>query len=107
MCTYFSHYEYGFHQRVSGSSSPEEVPEEFFYAMNDEWVINEVKVELVRIHKKMFQFLDTMGTTIKECSKDKIETKEDDWKVAESSTARSSEPWKVGPSKGPGYFLET
>ena len=42
--TYFSHYEYGFHQKTLGSSSPEEVPEEFSYAMDGERVINELKM---------------------------------------------------------------
>ena len=31
--TYFSHYEYGFHQKTLGSSSPEEEPEVFAFAM--------------------------------------------------------------------------
>ena len=40
------------------------------------------------------EFLDTKRKTIMEFSRDKVGTKEDDWKVAERSTARSSEPWK-------------
>ena len=88
--TYFSHYEYGFHQKTLGSSSPEEVPEEFSYAMDGERVINELKMELIRLRKKTRtekhvpketttpEFLGPKSKTIIEFSKDKVETKEDD-----------------------------
>ena len=54
--TYFSHYEYGFHQNTTGSSSLEEEPEEPenpAFATDDEWMIDENKMELIRVHKKM------------------------------------------------------
>ena len=47
--TYFTHYEYGFHQKTSGSSSQEEAPEEFAFATDDEWVIDEANMELIRV----------------------------------------------------------
>ena len=50
--TYFSHYEYGFHQKTLGSSSLEEEPGVFAFAMDDEWVIDEDSMELIRLHKK-------------------------------------------------------
>ena len=50
--TYFSHYEYGFHQKTLGSSSLEEEPKVFAFAMDDEWVIDEASMELIRLHKK-------------------------------------------------------
>ena len=43
--TYFSHYEYGFHQKTLGSSSREEEPGVFAFAMDDEWVIDEASME--------------------------------------------------------------
>ena len=46
--TYFSHYEFGFHQQFKGKSSQEEIPEEHSYAMDDEWVIDEAKMKLAR-----------------------------------------------------------
>ena len=42
--TYYMHYEYGFHQKLSGGSSFEEVPEEpeeLVFATDDEWMIDE------------------------------------------------------------------
>ena len=77
--TYFTHYEYGFHQKTQGSSSLEEVPEEFALATDDEWVIDEANMELIRVHKQMrkalyhpkdgltpipLEFLDTKCKTI-------------------------------------------
>ncbi|CAE7531571.1 unnamed protein product [Symbiodinium sp. CCMP2456] len=51
--TYFSHYEYGFHQKNTGSSSQEEAPENLVLVADDEWVINEADMELIRIHKRV------------------------------------------------------
>ena len=85
--TYYMHYEYGFHQKLSGGSSFEEVPEEpegLVFATDDEWVVDENKMELIRVHKKMRQvkyapkegqtpipleFLDVKRTTTMEFSK--------------------------------------
>ena len=56
--TYYMHYEYGFHQKLSGGSSFEEVPEEpegLVFATDDEWVVDENKMELIRVHKKTRQ----------------------------------------------------
>ena len=119
--TYFSHYEYGFHQTAAGGFSSEkepvslgssplgEEPRGHAYAMDDEWVIDETKMELARIHKKMrkekyvpktstspipLEFLDTKRKTIMEFKKDKVETQEDDWKSSELPTSRASECWK-------------
>eukprot|EP00439_Symbiodinium_sp_Y106_P006188 s5744_g1.t1 len=49
--TYFTHYEYGFHQKSQGSSSQEEVPEKLAFATDDEWAIDEANMELTRVHK--------------------------------------------------------
>ena len=52
------HYEYGFHQKLSGGSSFEEEPEEpegLVFATDDEWMIDEDKMELIRVHKKTRQ----------------------------------------------------
>eukprot|EP00439_Symbiodinium_sp_Y106_P001613 s13653_g1.t1 len=49
--TYFSHYEYGFHQKTLGSSSLEEEPGVFAFTMDDEWVIDEASMELIRLSK--------------------------------------------------------
>ena len=53
--TYYMHYEYGFHQKLSGGSSFEEVPEEpegLVFVTDDEWMIDEDKMQLIRVHKK-------------------------------------------------------
>ncbi|CAE7860370.1 unnamed protein product [Symbiodinium necroappetens] len=65
---------------------PEE-PENLVFATDDEWMIDENKMELIRVHKKMRQikydpkdghtpvpleFLDTTRKTIMECSKDHL-----------------------------------
>ena len=59
--TYFTHYEYGFHQKTLGSSSQEEVPKEFALATDDEWVIDEANMELIRVHKQMRKALYCRG----------------------------------------------
>eukprot|EP00439_Symbiodinium_sp_Y106_P024983 s292_g3.t1 len=84
--TYFSHYEYGFHQKTLGSSSLEEEPGVFAFAMDDEWVIDEASMELIRLHKKTrrtryepkegevpipLEYLDNKRKTIIEFSKGK------------------------------------
>ena len=73
------HLEYGCHQKTQGSSSQEEVPDEFAFATDDEWVVDEANMELIRIHKQMrkalyqpkdgltpipLEFLDTKRKTI-------------------------------------------
>ena len=107
--TYFTHYEYGFHQKTLGSSSQEEVPEEFALATDDEWMINEADMELIRIHKQMrkalyqpkggltpipLEFLDTKRKTIMEFPKGKSVVEEDDWSSGELPAAQSTESWK-------------
>ena len=110
--TYYMHYEYGFHQKLSGGSSFEEVPEEpegLVFATDDEWMIDEDKMELIRVHKKTRQikydpkdghtpipleFLDVKRTTIMEFSKEKIVTQEDDWRSTERHTTRTPDHWR-------------
>ena len=107
--TYFSHYEYGFHQKTLGSSSPEEEPKVFAFAMDDEWVIDEASMELIRLHKKTrrtryepkeravpipVEYLDNKRKTIIEFSKGKNVTHEDDWRSSEPPTSKVTEPWK-------------
>ena len=104
--TYFSHYEYGFHQKTLGSSSPEEEPKVFAFAMDDEWVIDEASMELIRLHKKTRRTryepkegavpipLDNKRKTIIEFSKGKNVTHEDDWRSSEPPTSKVTEPWK-------------
>ena len=107
--TYFTHYEYGFHQKTQGSSSQEEVPEEFALATDDEWVIEEATMELIRVHKQMrkalyqpkdgltpipLEFLNTKRKTIMEFHKGKSVVKEDDWSSGELPTAKATESWK-------------
>ncbi|OLP89146.1 Kinesin-like protein Klp59C [Symbiodinium microadriaticum] len=113
--TYYMHYEYGFHQKLSGGSSFEEVPEEpegLVFATDDEWVVDENKMELIRVHEKMRQvkyapkegqtpipleFLDVKRTTIMEFSKEKIVTQEDDWRSTERPTAKTPDYWRGKP----------
>ena len=107
--TYFTHYEYGFHQKTSGSSSQEEAPEEFAFATDDEWVIDEANMELIRVHKQMrkalyqpkdglmpipLEFLDTKRKTIMEFPNGKSLVKEDDWSSGELPTTKTTESWK-------------
>ena len=91
----------GFHQKTSGSSSQEEAPEEFAFASDDEWVIDEANMELIRVHKQMrkalyqpkdglmpipLEFLDTKRKTIMEFPNGKSLVKEDDWSSGELPT---------------------
>ena len=110
--TYYMHYEYGFHQKLSGGSSFEEVPEEpeeLVFATDDEWMIDEDKMELIRVHKQTRQikydpksghtpipleFLDVKRTTIMEFSKEKVVTQEDDWRSTERRTTRTPDYWR-------------
>ena len=92
-----------------GSSSLEEEPEDSVFATDDEWVIDEANMELIRVHRQMrkakyepkeghtpilLESLDTQRKTIMEFSKSKIVTQEDDWKVSERPTTKASESWK-------------
>ena len=107
--TYFSHYEFGFHQQLKGHSSLEEIPVEYGLAVEDEWVLDEARMELARIHKKMrkskydpkdttspipLEFLDTNRKTIMEFSKDDMKTENDDWKTSEGPSSKVTKPWK-------------
>ena len=63
--TYFrTHYEYEFHQKTLGSSSQEEVPKEFALATDDEWVLDEANMELIRVHKQMRKALYCRGPRV-------------------------------------------
>ena len=110
--TYYMHYEYGFHQKLSGGSSLEEEPEEpeeLVFATDDEWMIDENKMELIRVRKKTRQikydpkdgqtpipleFLDVKRKTIMEFSKEKVVTQEDDWRSTERRATRTPDLWK-------------
>ena len=107
--TYFTHYEYGFHQKTPGSSSLEEVPKEFALATDVEWVIDEANMELIRVHKQMrkamyepkdgltpipLEFLDTKRKTIMDFPKGKSVVKEDDWSSGELPAAKATESWQ-------------
>ena len=116
--TYYMHYEYGFHQKLSGGSSLEKVPEEpeeLVFATDDEWMIDEDKMELIRVHKQTRQikydpksghtpipleFLDVKRTTIMEFSKEKVVTQEDDWRSTERRTTRTPDYWRGRQSLG-------
>ena len=110
--TYNMHYEHGFHQKLSGGSSLEEEPEEpeeLVFATDDEWMIDENKMELIRLHKTMRQimydpkdghtpipleFLDVKRKTIMEFSKERVVTQEDDWRSTERPTTRTPDYWR-------------
>ena len=107
--TYFCHYEYGFHQKTLGSSSLEEEPKGFAFAMDDEWVIDEASMELIRLHKKTrraryepkegavpipLEYRDNKRKTIIESSKGRNVTHEDDWRSSEPPASKVTEPWK-------------
>eukprot|EP00439_Symbiodinium_sp_Y106_P006896 s9174_g1.t1 len=63
--TYFSHYEYGFHEKTLGSSSPEEEPKVFAFAMDDEWVIDEASMELIRVGPAPKEIYDKYDRIVK------------------------------------------
>ena len=115
--TYFTHYEYGFHQNTSGSSSQEEAPGEHAFATDDEWVIDEANMELICVHKQMrkalyqpkdglmpipVEFLDTKRKTIMEFPNGNSLVKEDDWSSGELPATKTTESW-IGRSLG--YLL--
>ena len=81
--TDFKHFEFGYNQK-------EEV-----FALDDEWVMNEPEMELIRLHKRERhqtflpsstpippEFLDSKRKTILEFKNGKKEVKEDDWKAS-------------------------
>ena len=83
--------------------------EKLAVATDDEWVIGEANMELIRVHKQMrkakyepkdgftpipLEFLDTRRKTIMEFHKGKSVVKEDDWRSGELPTAKSTESWK-------------
>ena len=103
--TYFTHYEYG----TQGGSFQEEVPEKLAFATDDEWVIDEADMKLIRVHEQMrkakyepkdgrtpipLEFLDTKRKTIMEFHKGKTDVKEDDWRSGELPASKSTESWK-------------
>ena len=96
--TCFSHSEYGFHQKTRGRSSLEEAPKNLVFATDDEWLIDEINMELIRVHKKTrkvkydpkegqmpvpLELLDTTCKTIMQFAKNRVVTQEDDWRVTE------------------------
>ena len=90
------HFEFGYHQK-------EEV-----FALDDEWIMNEPEMELIRLHKRgrhqTFvpsstpippEFLDSRRKTILEFKNGKKEVKEDDWKVGlKAKQFHSPEAWR-------------
>ena len=96
--TCFSHSEYGFHQKTRGRSSLEEEPKNLVFTTDDEWLIDEINMELIRVHKKTrkvkydpkegqmpvpLELLDTTCKTIMQFAKNRVVTQEDDWRVTE------------------------
>ena len=78
-------------------------------ATDDEWVIDEANMELIRVHKQMrkalhqskdglmpipLQFLDSKRKTIMEFHKRKSVVKADDWSSGELPTTKATESWK-------------
>ncbi|CAE7440257.1 unnamed protein product [Symbiodinium necroappetens] len=105
--TYFLHYEYGFRQKAQGSSSLEEKPDNLVFATDDEWMIDENTMELIRIrvHRKMrkvkydpnnrrtpvpLEFLVTARKTIMEFAK--VSRVELLFRLSLGDPARSKEP---------------
>ena len=90
------HFEFGYNQK-------EEV-----VALDDEWIMNEPEMELIRLHKKERhqtfvpsstpippEFLDSRRKTILEFKNGKKEVKEDDWKVSlKTKQFHSPEAWR-------------
>ena len=95
--TDYKHFEYGYNQK-------EEV-----FALEDEWVMNEPEMELIRLHKKERhqtfvpsstpippEFLDSKRKTILEFQNGKTGVKEDDWKASvKTKQFHSPQAWKV------------
>ena len=94
--TDFKHFEFGYNQK-------EEV-----FALDDEWVMNEPEMELIRLHKKERhqtfvpsstpippEFLDSKRKTILEFKNGKKEVKEDDWKASvKTKQFHSPQAWR-------------
>ena len=94
--TDFKHFEFGYNQN-------EEV-----FALDDEWVMNEPEMELIRLHKKERhqtfvpsstpippEFLDSKRKTILEFKNGKKEVKEDDWKASvKTKQFHSPQAWR-------------
>ena len=94
--TDFKHFELGYNQK-------EEV-----FALDDEWVMNEPEMELIRLHKRERhqtflpsstpippEFLDSKRKTILEFKNGKKEVKEDDWKASvKTKQFHSPQAWK-------------
>ena len=90
------HFEFGYNQN-------EEV-----FALDDEWIMNEPEMELIRLHKRERhqtflpsstpippEFLDSKRKTILEFKNGKKEVKEDDWKASVKAKQFHSPPaWK-------------
>ena len=90
------HFEFGYNQK-------EEV-----FALDDEWVMNEPEMELIRLHKRERhqtfvpsstpippEFLDLKRKTILEFKNGKKEVKEDDWKASvKTKQFHSPQAWK-------------
>ena len=104
------HYEFGYNLGEVGGSVLTEEPTEEALAADDEWVLDEAKMELVRVHKRKrrqsfvpvkgatpvpLEYLDPSRRTIFEFSDDKKETKNDNWKDdIGKSPPRTAEFWK-------------
>ena len=94
--TDFKHFEYGYNQN-------EEV-----FALDDEWIMNEPEMELIRLHKRERhqtfvpsstpippEFLDSKRKTILEFKNGKKEVKEDDWKASvKTKQFHSPQAWR-------------
>ena len=94
--TDFKHFEFGYNQK-------EEV-----FALDDEWVMNEPEMELIRLRKRERhqtflpsstpippEFLDSKRKTILEFKNGKKEVKEDDWKASvKTKQFHSPQAWK-------------
>ena len=81
--TDYKHFEFGYNQKAE------------VFALDDEWVMNEPEMELIRLHKRERhqtfvpsstpippEFLDSKRKTILEFKNGKKEVKEDDWKAS-------------------------
>ena len=94
--TDFKHFEFGY-------NSNEEV-----FALDDEWIMNEPEMELIRLHKRERhqtfvpsstpippKFLDSKRKTILEFKNGKKEVKEDDWKASvKTKQFHSPQAWR-------------
>ena len=94
--TDYKHFEFGYNQK-------EEV-----FALDDEWIMNEPEMELIRLNKKERhqtsipsstrvppEFLDSKRKTILEFKDGKKEVKEDDWKASvKTKQFHSPKAWR-------------